>query len=325
MLSCFSTLHNFFTKFPSLTHSFCFCPPKILKKMATCGRIHSPRSDESLACALSVIGKHHCPGILATIPFDGNTHYRVLHAKAGEGRSSFAPRSQFTATPVAPGHYLTTNQTHGFSQADVQRPTSCKPRNELSVPAPFMGATTQRTDYQAYQVQPRCSSAPPRRPLDKTVGSYETTNRAMQGPVIMALRESPASSPLLHRTPSSITVSRLRPNQLSRILPAEEVSMSGCCATGQRCQVSLQRRQRLYDHQSESLQTASCGGICPAAKFSRRPVGDVTCKVASNRMREGHTEHTGKEVFCMFGKKNPCLLFFVTDFLGSVALFFISF
>lgn len=250
-------------------------------------RTHSPRSDgKPCMCSVCVCGKHHCPGILETLPFDGNTHYREYYTpKAGEGRTSFAPRNQYTPTPVAPGHYQTTNETHRFSQADVQRPTSCKPRSELAMPAPFMGATTQRTDYQPYQLQPRCSSAPPRRPLDKTVGTYETTNRAMQGPVIMALREGQAarSRPMLH--PDSIVNNRQpfegltsyqeyyppKKSVYERLLRSR-AAMSGLPAGDDRDFVTTKAMH---------YKQPPAAGICPAAKFSKRPAsadGHVTCK-----------------------------------------------
>lgn len=173
-------------------------------------RIHIPRSagGVSCVCGACTCGCHHCPGVSEKLPFEGATTYRIQYIpKESQHQRPYVPSKVAIVTPAPSNHFVTTNQQFSIRSADFNNFEKTNPivPNGTFQPAVgnFNGTTTQRHDYPGYEAEAtrRTSSAAPRRAMEPlpSYGVYETTNKAMQGPVAAMMRSGG-----LHRPPLTI-------------------------------------------------------------------------------------------------------------------------
>jgi hypothetical protein len=180
-------------------------------------RVHIPRVAGGVACVCGscTCGCHHCPGMSESLPFQGVTTYRVQYTpKESQHQRPYAPSKIAIVTPTPSSHFTTTNQQFSIQSRDMTNYEKTNPIIPLGTYQPsngdFSGTTTQRHDYPAYEpgATRRTASAAPRRAMDAppAYGVYETTNKAMQGPVAAMMRSGSLqrSSPALHQ----VTLSR---------------------------------------------------------------------------------------------------------------------
>ena len=147
-----------------------------------------PRDSRECVCSTCTCGNHHCPGVLRSLPFEGNSIYRIEFVKKPvEPRHSIAfPREVHTSHAV-PGHFKTTSQVASESISYGSPALPCKPQCHLPSRTPFVSTTTHRSDYRGFDPLPRACSAPPKVVPHGGVGTYETTVGVMQGPVVRAI------------------------------------------------------------------------------------------------------------------------------------------
>lgn len=170
-------------------------------------RIHVPRPSGGApcVCGMCTCGCHHCPGISEKFPFQGVTSYRVQYTpKVSQHQRPYIPSKVAIVTPTPFNHFTTTNQqqfSRDLSAHERSSPIRPSATFQPAVGA-FSGVTTQRHDFPAYEALPRrVSSAPPRRAMEPlpSFGVYETTNKAMQGPVAAVMRTGGT-----HRPPPTV-------------------------------------------------------------------------------------------------------------------------
>lgn len=159
---------------------------------------HLPNCDgRSCMCMVCTCGQHHCPGLMKSVPLEGNTHYRdTFTPKKGARDESPRKAAPPLSTKAAPDHFQTTygNATEPLKNAAPDRAQSYRPTREAPPQAPFQGNTTQRVDYPGHQ--PTIPAPPPRsEPMAKLPGTYDTTLGAMQKPVDDAFKKGELKRP----------------------------------------------------------------------------------------------------------------------------------
>lgn len=246
------------------------------------GRVHVPRCSKTpCVCGTCVCGQHRCPGIIQPIAFDGVTTYRATYTpKSTELQRPYAPSHQVLMTSSPLNHFLTTNEIYSVKGPVAERATLIRPQETLQRPStPFVGTTTQRTDFPGYVASQRARSAQPKRTIEPLshFASYETTNNAMQGPVAAAMRCGAHLRPTQQVQPATLATSSLPLEKNTTYREYFPVKRSVYERLSRARQAAIALPSALIDDRDFKTTKAihfapiKISPPCPAAAFSKRP------------------------------------------------------